>query len=473
MEDMVRLQKILIENVHNVEKGEIKFACYNKGTQCENAPSSDIMGIYGQNGSGKTALINALELLKTILSGESFEQEAHNYISQGKDNAKLSCEFLVKNSNNIYCVKYEVLLGKYQKQDRIANKISWTLCVLQEQMKYSPLPSLSARTTELVRYYRHEGRPLYPKATMEKLTKNDVKRSDNLRVACLLAQRAGTSFCFSDDFLTFLQHDAPQPFKDIFFQLHKYGHSELYVIGTRGWGPINLNMGLPLYFRVFHKLNDQKERLAMGSVLFNLNGSTEIPRDAFEPIQHAVSVLNPVLEKIIPGLQLELREIGSPMQKDGSEGVVIEPIALRDGKRIALRFESEGIKKLVAILNMFIAAYNSPSFTLAIDELDAGIYEYLLGELLSIFDEGGKGQLIFTAHNLRPLEKLDKQSIICTTTNPQNRYIKLRNIKKSNNTRDVYYRAIILGGQSEELYSETNNAAIRFALWEAAGEKDG
>lgn len=472
MEDMVRLKKILIENVQNVEKGEIKFACYNQGNQCENAPSSDIMGIYGQNGSGKTALINALDLLKTILSGEPFEQEAYNYISQGKDNAKLSCEFLVKSGKNTYCVKYEVLLGKYQKQDRIANKISWMLGVLQEQMKYRLLPASSAQMTELVKYHRQEVRPLSPRTTMEELTKNDVKKSDDLRVACLLAQRAGTSFCFSDDFLTFLQHDAPQPFKDIISRLHKYGRSELYVIGTRGWGPINLNMGLPLYFRVFHKLKDQKERIAMGAVLFDLNGPTEIPRDAFKPIQHAVSVLNPVLEQIIPGLQLELREISTPMQKDGNEGVVVEPIALRDGKKIALRFESEGIKKLVAILNMFIAAYNSPSLTLAIDELDAGIYEYLLGELLSIFDEGGKGQLIFTAHNLRPLEKLDKQSIICTTTNPQNRYIKLRNIKKSNNTRDVYYRAIILGGQREELYNETNNAAIRFALGEAADEKD-
>lgn len=48
---------------------------------------------------------------------------------------------------------------------------------------------------------------------------------------------------------------------------------------------------------------------------------------------------------------------------------------------------------------------------LVIDELDSGVFEYLLGELLSVFSDGGKGQLIFTSHNLRALEMLNKQSI--------------------------------------------------------------
>ena len=49
---------------------------------------------------------------------------------------------------------------------------------------------------------------------------------------------------------------------------------------------------------------------------------------------------------------------------------------------------------------------------MAIDELDAGIFEYMLGELLDIFNQSAKGQLIFTSHNLRALEMLDKDSIM-------------------------------------------------------------
>ncbi len=69
-----------------------------------------------------------------------------------------------------------------------------------------------------------------------------------------------------------------------------------------------------------------------------------------------------------------------------------------------------GIKKIVSILQLLIVVYNNPSITVAIDELDSGIFESLLGELLNIISEKGKGQLIFTSHNLRPLS--DQQSII-------------------------------------------------------------
>lgn len=90
-------------------------------------------------------------------------------------------------------------------------------------------------------------------------------------------------------------------------------------------------------------------------------------------------------------------------------------------------------------MQLLIVVYNNSSITVAIDELDSGIFEYLLGELLRIISEKGKGQLIFTSHNLRPLETLDKGFIAFTTTNPENHYIKMTNVKENHNLRDFYY----------------------------------
>lgn len=118
-------------------------------------------------------------------------------------------------------------------------------------------------------------------------------------------------------------------------------------------------------------------------------------------------------------------------------------------------------------MSLLIAVYNRPSVTIAVDELDAGIFEYLLGELLRIIAEKGKGQLIFTSHNLRPLETLDKGCIAFTTTNPNNRYIRPKNVKSSNNLRDFYYRDITLGEQAEEVYKPTQNAEISYAFKKA------
>lgn len=110
---------------------------------------------------------------------------------------------------------------------------------------------------------------------------------------------------------------------------------------------------------------------------------------------------------------------------------------------------------------------NNPSVTVAIDELDAGIFEYLLGEILNIISEKGKVQLIFISHNLRPLKTLDKGFIAFTTTNPKKRYIRMTNVRENNNLRDFCFRDIVLGKQNEEVYNSTNNFEIALAFKEA------
>jgi AAA15 family ATPase/GTPase len=197
-----------------------------------------------------------------------------------------------------------------------------------------------------------------------------------------------------------------------------------------------------------------------------------IPEEACSVVTKVINNMNIVLEQIVPGLTIGIKELGSVLNKEGNIRRSIQLVSLKNGKTIPFQYESEGIKKIVSILQLLIVVYNNPSTTVAIDELDAGIFEYLLGEMLHILSEKGKGQLIFTSHNLRPLETLDKGFIAFTTTNPENRYIRMANVKGNNNLRDFYYRNIVLGEQSEQLYNPTNNYEIALAFREA-GESFG
>ena len=105
-----------------------------------------------------------------------------------------------------------------------------------------------------------------------------------------------------------------------------------------------------------------------------------------------------------------------------------------------------------------------------IDELDSGIYEYLLGECLEVMQDKAKGQLIFTSHNLRALEVLNNKDIMFTTTHENNRYIRFKNVKANNNFRDVYFHDILLGGQNECIYEATNPYMIARAFRLAGDE---
>ena len=158
--------------------------------------------------------------------------------------------------------------------------------------------------------------------------------------------------------------------------------------------------------------------------------------------------------------------------KDGINIVQVEVYSNRDGKRFLTKYESEGIKRIISLLNYLISLYNNPGVCLVVDELDAGIFEYLLGELIGVLAEEAKGQLIFTSHNLRVMEKLDKKNIVCSTINPDNRYISLKGIEKTHNRRDFYIRTIVLGGQKEKLYDDTDLQDMGYAFRKAGNTEE-
>lgn len=468
MKNLVRFLGMEIRNLQNVGYGKIQLADL-KSIQSSPRMAADVLGIYGQNGSGKTTFVHAMRLLQKILSGQPLSADALPYITNGREHAELVATFFLIHDGRCYGIEYHVGLqvSLTDQGTEPGAQAQPTVYIAGEAIKAVNQIADERWGTKhtLIRCEQEKEAVLSPKKLVKGITDQAPDTLVNLLVAKKLAKRQCTSFLFSKDALSvFLQH-GPVELSDILRALHDYGKQYLYVIDTRGWGPINLNMGLPLYFRVE---DAGKHRFFSGSVLFRLDGPTILPKTIYEPLDEAIRLMNPVLEELVPGLQLELRSVGKQIMPDGKEGRAFEAMSIRSNRRVPFRYESEGIKKIVAILNMFIAAYADPSLTLVIDELDAGIFEYLLGELLSIFEQTGSGQLIFTSHNLRPLETLHKRSVVFTTVNPQNRYLRLKNIKRNNNLRSVYYNDLQLGGTDEELYEKTNNAAIRYALRQIA-----
>ena len=64
-EKNVRLVCVELLNYKNVAQGKLEMPCaVNRDFSCDR---SEILGIYGQNGSGKTAVIEVLSLVKSLL----------------------------------------------------------------------------------------------------------------------------------------------------------------------------------------------------------------------------------------------------------------------------------------------------------------------------------------------------------------------------------------------------------------------
>ena len=123
---------------------------------------------------------------------------------------------------------------------------------------------------------------------------------------------------------------------------------------------------------------------------------------------------------------------------------------VKKGIKIPLTLESTGTIKLVSLLSILIVYIQNEKAIIVIDELDIHIFEYLLAVLLETMAPLAKGQLIFTGHNLLPMEKLGKDSIIIATeSNDDIVYTFMKGISNSTNIRQKYLR-------SQALWSEDN-----------------
>ena len=488
----LRLTDLKINGLKNVKNGKLNFVNKRK------AFKASVLGLYGQNGTGKTALIDALHILKLLLSGKSIPDEYCNYINVDSREANLSYRFriYVSETEN-YDVDYEVCLTVDEEGEE-----SFSTSVVAEEV----LPYLSEREgnlwnslgkkkrrleikSEKLSYAYTDGEKRIKKHTFLQSTRTELiapkkyyallfgrkkETAERLKLISLIAKQKSQSLFFSAAFLQLLfeQLNASKTPNyellfhiDILLKLAKYGRTELFVLGASSTGKINLGE-LPIRYNA----SEKQEHGITGEYFLSLDEATELPEELFPETKRLIQNINGVLEQIIPGLTISVADLGTVMlmeNGEGKKGRRIQLMSNKNSKEIPLRYESEGIKKIVSVLHLLIGMYNQSSITVAIDELDAGIFEYLLGEILHILSEKGKGQLIFTSHNLRPLETIDRGFIAFTTTNPENRYIRFTNIKTTNNLRDFYFRDIVLGEQNEPVYEMTNNAEIALALREA------
>lgn len=459
----VRLESLVIQNFNNVKYGKLSFENPKKNY------AASILGLYGQNGSGKTTVIDCISLLKYALSGQVIPATIINHINVDSEFAKMHYELKVYNASKEYHVVYEFNLKKEKDFSQKNNEIlgleseNYKVKIYNEVLSYSChcnngktkiLPVIDTRNSE----------SFGPESKLEILTNGNKNVITDLIVAKKVADATSRSYCFSRELLSIIRNNCKDDYHlNMLENLVRYGNYELFIITTSNLGLISLD-ALPITFSYKEKNSNSLGKIALP---LSINNESVISEDVYKIALKLISNMNIVLKTIVPGLTIGIKNLGNKTLEDGTTGIQVELVSLKNNKEIPLRYESEGIKKIISILQLLIVVYNESSITVAIDELDSGVFEYLLGELLKIISENGKGQLIFTSHNLRPLETLDKGFIAFTTTNPQNRYIRLTRVKSNNNLRNFYYRDIVLGEQSEEVYEHTNNIDINNAFIEA------
>ncbi len=534
--DCVRIVSFTCKNFKNIESGKIEFPSARE----ENPflDTADILGIYGQNGSGKTAVVDAFLFLKRLLEGKPLPDHAAEFILQTARQAECTFDFALDCGEQRYLLEYMFVLQRLPKEDMVpkdrtkgerSESVFMPAFVSQERISYKRyVDGRWRRRTPLIECdSANEDLPFTPKNLWAQIHADKVQTEVQFGVAKLLAKRSSTSFLFSKEMLGLLkkhlrrenvsQNDAGTAAAgDVVARNVAAAGDETKGVasgramaekatagGDLAVGGAQKRTGYESLLEVYNLLNalahyawenlhvaysedmetiltfDSAEdvgALMRGDMLnllpFFLHGPVPVLVNLQPLVKMQIRNFDRVIHSFIPDMHLEISELGEEMMEfsdeDGGKkpqkAMRIEILSVRGANQIPLRNESRGVKKILSILNLLIAFYQKPSLCVVIDELDAGIFEYLLGELLQILKDNGRGQLLFTSHNLRPLELLEKNNLVFTTTNPERRFIRVKNIAATNNLRDVYLRAINLGGQEKEIYRPTDPFTISRAF---------
>lgn len=471
-----RILSITFENIKTINKGRIESPdIYNTSKIRLNPLFPSIVGIYGQNGTGKTTVIECLNLLKLIATNYGLTQKDERtntfipripyLISLSAPFAHIHYEFLIFVSSTPFIVNYSLGLRKVTNSTCTIREEKLSAKIFDKSQKgnYSNFAPIifdynSPTLTDLYDGIDHDNPKLDFAVNSEEF--NDFAA---LSAAKKMAIVNSSSMVFSTEFIDYLSKGKSEKLISAYSLINELKRQialELFVYTRREEAFSNLGLD-PIFYVYKTKKEERHGTFHLSDGPFDIEEKDRILYEKF------IIEVNLFLSSFVPGFYVHITDISSYTTEDG---INMQRIALyrKEGLGdLPLSQESSGIKKIFDIAVALIYAYGNENCWLVVDELDSGVFENLLGQILQAINENGKGQIIFTAHNLAPLERLSYKSIVFTTSNPDNRYIRFSRTTGTNNLRSLYYRALALGGQKEELTSAVTVEDIDQALWEA------
>lgn len=452
---MIRLRRLALENAKNTRNGSITFNDLESG--------ASVTGLYGQNGSGKTTVITALQILKTLMEGLPLGNEGIEFISNEADHAHITAVFDMEEGQATYEATLEQSEGK---DSRVANE---TLRIATNDARERILISHGINhAADDMGYRSWMTSPVVQWKSLRSIGSAD----DLLFQEETLSWSQGRSFVFSEQTRQIWkrikdiakQQNKPSlsrakaladnltPLTELAEKLARYARDNMRIVTTRNGSSVSFD---------YAPISSDGRRTNMLDISHPVRVRSAYRRQ----VERMVHQADQVMPALVPGLHIQCSTKDVTLE-DGSEGVELFLHSRRNGALIPLWAESEGIRRIMGVLGLLLRMFNEPDVLVAVDELDSGIFEILLGDLLDVLATRGVGQLIFTAHNLRVLETFTPASIVFSTADPSNRFVAAK-ARESNNLRSMYIRAVSMGGENMVMADRVKQSDIALAFYQA------
>lgn len=374
---------------------EVSLSFYKKTiTAPIHTEEYNIKGIYGVNGSGKSAILESVNIMRSLMTDANYlndpmvQKNLNEIINKKIRRLSISADFLVNGSKNVYLFRYNINLIKNAAERYIID---------EEKLLYKKATSrkdvldtlIHVKDGEVVEIYKEE----------EDLKEYFIKKTMNLLSNSSLLTLYGEVMSNSDEFknrrLSFLGR--------CILALNIFAES-IYIYMDQSDNHTNYFLSDILLEEQdldFVTIINQVKRLNANRLnIFHTNFDT-VEKNAYSKYESIVKRLCNFIKIFKP----ELSGIDIDKKENG-DVYVCSLNMVYDNYSISTEFESTGIKKLVKLfIYLDIMAKGGIVF---IDELDSNLHDVYLCALLEYLMDFGKGQLCFTTHNVGPMDILKK-----------------------------------------------------------------
>ena len=354
-----------VNGVKNIEK-EIEINFYNKTLKRFSPCGSNVKGIFGPNGIGKTSIIKGMDILRKISLNDNYLTNDFNLIILDKiinkkiEKANLEIEFLVIDDNK--------KKSRYVHSITIAITSPKEVKILSENIKKK-----DSNTDQIV------GEILIENG----IIKNDSLHKDDLKSEIvditknLLEKRSIVNIV------------KPSALKSLDLEKIRYFYRKLHIKIDRE----DSHLGYALMDNPLKDDMPFNDSIGNYDIIISKN-NLQIFEDYLRRMTKFLKIFKPNLKNI----EFE--------KKEDKEEYYINILFVYDDYKVDYEFESMGIKNLFSLFTYFRAL--SEDEVVVIDEIDTSIHDIYLNKLIEFFAVDGKGQLVYTAHNITLLQTLKK-----------------------------------------------------------------
>lgn len=390
MENVIYLLNMSVSGIKSI-KEEIRLDFYKKTVDKNFNPDKyRIKAIYGENGSGKSAIITAVKIFQDLINNSNYLNESQNQefldaiINKSTKRFYFSCEFLIRSKESYIVFNYSIELGKGVDDQ------------YEIQVEYLKIKNGKYANNNYKIIFESRDGELKFIDCAESERKRLEKKTINL-----LQSRSFISIYFTNIV------------SSIMYSREVDGDLMFYITVCKIF---------TMVIKVYIGEEDQHELYFWRKKLNESRLENRIIQDGLftqEEISHIFSSVNEkqVEKKHFAEYEKRVERLAQFIKIFKPELVSIDIDAKENGEQyecelnlnygdysINKEFESTGIKKLIRLFDCFVAA--STVGIVFVDEMDSNLNDVYLCKLIEYFMYYGKGQLCFTTHNLDPMTVL-------------------------------------------------------------------